>query len=228
MNISFPALLFFSGLAAYLVGSIPFSVIAGKITKGVDIRNEGSGNAGATNAFRVLGWKTAIPVLLADMAKGYLPVSFARRLPVENSELLMLLQITVLAAVVLGHAFPIWAGFRGGKAVAASAAGIAALYPLAAPLPLAIFLITLAISRIVSLSSLAAAAALIPGYFLALKINGEKPSTWLLVFFGVIVLGVMVLHLKNIARLFRGEEPRLGSDKPRKPLNGSKKEGKTT
>jgi glycerol-3-phosphate acyltransferase PlsY len=106
-------------LLAYLIGAIPFSVIAGKVLKGIDVREYGSGNAGATNTFRVLGKKAGIPVLLLDVFKGFLAVDlvwFTSYVP--STEIYINLQLAFGIAAVLGHVFPVYAGFRGGKGVA--------------------------------------------------------------------------------------------------------------
>jgi glycerol-3-phosphate acyltransferase PlsY len=202
-------------LAAYAVGSIPFAVIAGRLWKGVDIRSEGSGNAGATNVYRVLGWKAALAVLAADFAKGFLPVFFSAGLPALMSGSSpagplspTVLKIMVLAAAVLGHAFPLWAGFRGGKGVACSAGGITALFPAAAPVCLAVFALTLLFTSYVSAASLVTAwtLPLLPQILRRFIPGGEDPVL-LTVFFILIALVITVLHRKNIIRLIRGEEP---------------------
>jgi glycerol-3-phosphate acyltransferase PlsY len=202
-------------LAAYVIGSIPFAVIAGRLWKGVDIRSEGSGNAGATNVYRVLGWKAALAVLTADFAKGFLPVFFSTGLfAVMSADSAAgrfsptVLKILVLIAVVLGHAFPLWAGFRGGKGVACSAGGVTALFPVAAPVCLAVFVLTLLITSYVSAASLITAWSLPLVFVILRRLNrgGEDPVL-MTVFFVLVALIITVLHRKNIIRLIRGEEP---------------------
>jgi glycerol-3-phosphate acyltransferase PlsY len=184
--------------------------------KGLDIRTTGSGNAGATNVFRLLGWKAAVPVLLADFAKGFLPVFFAGQLLYWLSSgaetagrPAAVIPIAVLTVIVIGHAFPLWAGFRGGKGVACAAGGITAMVPIAAPFCLGLFILVLIFSSYVSAASLSAAWFLPLFYGLApVFTSGEALSYLNLAFFiGTAVL-ITVLHRKNLGRLIRGEEPR--------------------
>ena len=104
---------------AYLIGALPFSIIAGKILKGIDIREYGSGNAGATNTFRILGKKAGIPVLCLDILKGFISVSLAHYSEFgSNTEMFINISLAFGVAAVLGHVFPVYVGFRGGKGVA--------------------------------------------------------------------------------------------------------------
>jgi glycerol-3-phosphate acyltransferase PlsY len=142
-------------LLAYLIGAIPFSVIAGKVLKGIDVREYGSGNAGATNTFRVLGKKAGIPVLLLDVFKGFLAVDlvwFTSYVP--STEIYINLQLAFGIAAVLGHVFPIYAGFRGGKGVATLLGFMIGVFPEAALISIIVFVITLLFSKYVSLSSI--------------------------------------------------------------------------
>lgn len=214
MNLSLTAAVTCVVLLSYAIGSIPFALISGYVLQGADIRTVGSGNAGATNVFRILGWKAAIFVLVADFSKGFLPVFYACRFVGWLSsasdaagEFSTLIRILVLTAIVLGHAFPLWAGFRGGKGVACSAGGITAMVPLAAPLCLGVFVLVLVISSYVSAASLAAAWFLPLLYTLApVFSSGENLSVTMLVFFLGIAILLTVLHQKNIVRLIRREE----------------------
>ena len=194
-------------LAAYLIGSIPFALILGRLFAGIDIREKGSGNAGATNIYRVLGWKAAVTVLFLDLVKGFLPVFLTPVAALPRGEA-DALKIGVLAAVVIGHAFPLWAGFRGGKGVASSAGGITALYPIAAPFCLAVFAAVLAVSSHVSLASLVVAWILPVVYLGVTWIRGSALSVPLLIFFCLIPPGITWPHRKNLRRLIRGEEPK--------------------
>ena len=144
-------------LFAYLIGSLPFSILAGKLLKGIDIREYGSGNAGATNTFRVLGKKAGIPVLVLDILKGYAAVSLAFFCGYEpHTEMYINFSLAYGIAAVLGHVFPIYVGFRGGKGVATLLGMMIAVFPFAALLSIGIFIITLFFSRYVSLSSILA------------------------------------------------------------------------
>ncbi len=141
---------------AYLAGSIPSAVWAGKLFHGIDVREHGSGNAGATNTVRVLGWKTGIPVLLFDLFKGWLAASLPMFLDAapDGSEQMMILQIVCGMAAILGHVFPLFAGFRGGKGVATTFGVLLALQPWLTLTCAGIFLVVLLISGYVSLGSI--------------------------------------------------------------------------
>src|SRR6476646_4470879 len=145
-------------IAAYLIGSIPTSVWVSKKFFGIDIREYGSGNAGATNTYRVLGPKWGTTVMLVDMIKGIVAVKLALLLPqyADSDTRLQNLQIVLGLAAVIGHVFPIWADFRGGKGVATLFGMIIAIQPLVAVCCVAVFLLVLYMTRFVSLSSILA------------------------------------------------------------------------
>ena len=189
---------------AYLAGSIPSAVWAGKLFHGIDVREHGSGNAGATNTVRVLGWKTGIPVLIVDLFKGWLAVMLPEFLDAapEGSEPMMVLQIVCGMAAILGHVFPLFAGFRGGKGVATTFGVLLALHPLLTLTCAGIFLLVLFISGYVSLSSMTAVAM----FPILLVTVFRTPSTLLIMFSIVVAVAVIITHAKNIRRLLRGEE----------------------
>jgi glycerol-3-phosphate acyltransferase PlsY len=191
---------------AYLAGSIPSAVWAGKLFHGIDVREHGSGNAGATNTVRVLGWKTGIPVLIFDLFKGWLAAMLPRFLDAapESSETLMVLQIACGLAAIIGHVFPVFAGFRGGKGVATTFGVLLALHPLLTLTCAGIFLIVLLASGYVSLGSMIA-VAMFPILLVTLF---RSPSIWLTVFSVIVAAAVIITHTKNIKRLIRGEEKR--------------------
>ena len=193
--------------AAYLLGSLPFSVWTGKWFFRTDVRKHGSGNAGATNTWRVLGWKAGLPVLLLDIGKGYastwipLLITSVKFEP----ELLLWMRIACGLCAAIGHIYPVFAGFRGGKAVATLMGIILGLMPLAAVCSLCVFLVTFFLLRYVSLGSVLAAISL--PFFVILLIH---PSVIpLLLFAGVIGVMVVLTHLKNLGRLLRNEEARV-------------------
>ncbi|MCB0799791.1 MAG: glycerol-3-phosphate 1-O-acyltransferase PlsY [Bacteroidales bacterium] len=191
---------------AYLAGSIPSAVWAGKLFHGIDVREHGSGNAGATNTVRVLGWKTGIPVLIFDLFKGWLAAmlpEFLQAAP-EGSETLMILQIACGLAAIIGHVFPLFAGFRGGKGVATTFGVLLALHPLLTLTCAGIFLLVLLASGYVSLGSMTA-VAMFPILLVTLF---RTPSVWLIVFSTIVAVAVIITHKKNIKRLLRGEEKR--------------------
>jgi glycerol-3-phosphate acyltransferase PlsY len=192
---------------AYMCGSIPSSVWWGKALYGVDVREHGSNNAGATNTFRVLGPKAGIPVLMIDILKGFAPVrvlpNFSQLEP--DTPAWMWLRVGLVIATVLGHLYPVFAGFRGGKGVATSLGGVLAVHPGAAGICVAVFGLVFAASRYVSLSSLAAALS----FPLAVSLIWREPSPIKVGFSIVLCLIVIYTHRENIGRLLRGQENRL-------------------
>jgi glycerol-3-phosphate acyltransferase PlsY len=191
-------------ILSYLAGSIPSAVWAGKMFHGIDIREHGSGNAGATNTIRVLGWKTGIPVLIFDLAKGWLAASlpvFLNAAP-DGSEQMTVLKIACGMAAIIGHVFPVFAGFHGGKGVATTFGVLLALHPVLTLTCAGIFLFVLLISNYVSLSSMTA-GVMFPVLLITVF---HTPSLLLKIFSVVIALALVVTHKKNIGRLIRGEE----------------------
>lgn len=196
--------IFFNLITAYLLGSIPSAVWFGKWFNGIDVREHGSGNAGATNTIRVLGYKAGIPVLLFDVFKGFLAVKLVGwlHLPGISGTSLVYVEIGAAIAAVTGHVFPLFAGFRGGKGVGTLAGVGIALYPLALLMVLGIFIVVLAIFRYVSLASVTA-ALLFP--LVVVFVTGETRPPMVLLALAV-ALFIPVTHRKNIRRLFKGEE----------------------
>lgn len=147
-----------AGLTAYLLGSIPSAVWVGRLFHGIDVREHGSGNAGATNVIRVLGWKTGIPVLLFDMAKGFLAAMLPRlfNLAPQDSAMLVNLQIFTGLMAITGHIFPVFAGFRGGKGVATITGVVLSIHPLVTLTCFLVFVAILLITGYVSVSSMTA------------------------------------------------------------------------
>jgi glycerol-3-phosphate acyltransferase PlsY len=183
-------------MASYLIGSIPFGYILARI-KGIDIRQYGSGNIGATNVWRAMGPLSGITVLLLDALKGVAAVVIGRQAGIEGAELL------AGAAVLLGHAFPVYIGFKGGKIIATSAGVMAALAPLATLLAASVFAVVVPAFRYVSLGSVCAALSL-PLFFIALNYSRAY------ILFGVFVCVVAVFkHIPNIKRIFRGTESKI-------------------
>jgi acyl phosphate:glycerol-3-phosphate acyltransferase len=197
---------------AYLLGSIPFGVLFTRLFGGGDVRKFGSGNIGATNVARVAGPVPAILTLLFDVAKGAVPVWLAGRISNEGATWMM---IAALAAL-LGHCFPIWLQFRGGKGVATAAGAFFVLCPAALLGSVMLFLIVLFFWRYVSLASISAAAAM-PLLIYFLWAPHHAPP--LMVTFGALAAAVIVIykHDANIQRLVQGEEPKfsLGKNKKR-------------
>lgn len=171
----------------------------------IDVRTKGSGNAGATNTIRVLGPKAGIPVLLIDIFKGWLAVYIANFfVPTGNSfPDLVDLKIMLAAAAVIGHIFPIYVGFKGGKGVATLLGIGFALYPLAAGIALAVFIITLLITGYVSLGSIIAAVTF---PIVELIILGHTDYTSLIILALAVAIFIPITHRQNIKRLLKGEE----------------------
>lgn len=193
-------------VTAYLIGSIPTAVWVGRIFYKVDVREHGSGNAGATNTLRVLGWKAGVPVLLIDGLKGWAGVAMAGLLGLAQiyPAWFVNLQIVCGAAAVLGHIFPLYAGFRGGKGVATIVGVVTALVPFTVFTLLALFLAIFFSSGFVSLASITTALAF---PVVMILLYGERHPS-LIVFALLIALFIPITHRKNIRRLIHGEESR--------------------
>lgn len=191
-------------LLAYLLGSIPTSVWVGKIFFKVDVREHGSKNAGATNAIRVFGWKAGLPVFLFDVFKGWLAVMLSEFFLSHqlNNDQLVFLKIGLAAAVVLGHVFPMFAGFRGGKGVATLLGVGMAIYPLTVWVVLLIFVVILLVTGYVSLGSLTG-AILFP--FIDIFIF-KQDNIWLIGLSVLVAMFIPVTHRNNIKRLLKGTE----------------------
>ena len=192
-------------ILAYLIGSIPTSVWIGRIFYNVDVRKEGSGNAGATNTIRVLGYKAGIPVLLLDIFKGWFAVYISNffwdgTLTFPD---LVDFDIILASAAVVGHVFPIYVGFKGGKGIATLLGIGLALFPYGALIAVAVFIVTLLITGYVSLSSIVASVTF-PIVELILLGNTEYISLTILTI--AVAIFVPLTHRKNIQRLLNGEE----------------------
>ena len=192
-------------ILAYLIGSIPTSVWIGRIFFGIDVRTQGSGNAGATNTIRVLGVKAGIPVLIIDIFKGWLAVYIAHFFEPSGDSFpdLVDLKIMLAAAAVIGHIFPIYVGFKGGKGVATLLGIGFALYPLAAGIALVIFIIVISLSGYVSLGSIIAAVTF---PVVELFILGHTEYRSLIILAVAVAVFIPLTHRKNIQRLIHGEE----------------------
>jgi len=195
---------FFLIILAYLLGSIPTSLIISRTQFNIDIRDYGSGNAGATNTFRVLGSKWGSIVMFLDVLKGILAVKLALLLPfyTENEFARTNFQIGLGLAAVLGHIFPIWADFRGGKGVATLFGLIIAISPYTALGCVGVFLLVLFLTRFVSLSSILASMAF--PVFILVIFNVENDAYR--IFAIAVALLVVLTHQKNIGRLLSGSE----------------------
>ena len=200
---------------AYLLGSIPSAVWIGKKYYGIDIREHGSKNAGTTNMLRVLGRRAAAPVLALDFLKGFVAVTVIELL--QYDELIgpndiINLKIAAVVAAVLGHIFPIFAGFRGGKGVATLVGAVTGIYPPAILLCFGVWIVVLMISHYVSLSSMIAGCCFPVFTLISPKVNGSVPFV---VFSFAIAVLLIFTHRKNIKRLREGTESKIYIWKPR-------------
>jgi glycerol-3-phosphate acyltransferase PlsY len=190
---------------AYMLGSLPSAVWIGKMFYGVDVREFGSGNAGATNAFRVLGKKAGIPVLILDILKGWIAVNMTFYLldDAPGSEPYINMQIVLGIAALFGHIFPVFAGFRGGKGIATLLGIMLAIQPSASAIAILVFIIVFLVSGYVSLSSMIAGFSF-PFIIMVLFNTSVVPS--LLIFSFLIAILILVTHQKNIERLIKRQE----------------------
>lgn len=192
--------------AAYLLGSVPTAVWTGRIFHGIDVREHGSGNAGATNVMRVLGVRTGVPVLLIDMLKGWMAVSLLKLQTMigAGEEIYMLLSVLLGILAVTGHIFPVFAGFRGGKGVATISGVCFALHPAATAAALGVFILVLLLSQYVSLGSMSAGVSF-PVWVIVVF---QSPHISLWVFSLVAAVLLVLTHRKNIRRLMSRQENR--------------------
>ncbi|MCH8811205.1 MAG: glycerol-3-phosphate 1-O-acyltransferase PlsY [Gemmatimonadetes bacterium] len=185
---------------AYGAGATPTSFWLGKAVYGVDLRTKGSGNLGGTNTFRVLGWKAAVPVILVDVGKGWLPVWYFPQIQAGASPSTWALAYG--GAAILGHVFSFWVGFKGGKGIATSGGVLLGLAPVAVVICLGVWIGAASVTRMVSVASLSAALTL-P---LVVYLLPQREGSTMVWFAGGISLFVMWSHRSNIRRLLRGEE----------------------
>lgn len=195
------------GAIAYLLGSIPTAVWVGKSYYGIDVREHGSKNAGATNTFRVLGKRPGTIVLIIDIIKGALAVLmpyFVLGASIEEGRLIQIQLLTAMLAIV-GHVFPVFAGFKGGKGVATSLGIIIGIHPPAAGICLGVFLLVFILSKYVSLGAIITAVA----FPLLIIYVFHVESIWLRGFSILLGSVVVITHKKNILRLIQGQENKM-------------------
>ncbi len=194
---------------SYIIGSFPTAIIAGKLLKKIDIRDFGSGNAGATNVLRVLGWKAGVVVLLIDMIKGFVPVFWIAALIHQNPDTLIYYQILAAISAIAGHIWTLFAGFKGGKGVGTSAGVFMGLAPIPLLIALAFFIIIVAATRYVSLGSIMAALA----FLVVISIQKFATSFTvpdILYYLSVVVVVLLwYAHRENIKRLINKNENKI-------------------
>jgi len=198
----------FNTIFAYLAGSIPTAVWYGKIFHGVDVRQHGSGNAGATNSLRTLGKKAGIIVLIVDFLKGFLAVKAASLFSTETDSILPLI---MGLAVIAGHIFPIFAQFRGGKGVATAMGVLVATFPWAALGCMVVFMIIVFATKYVSLGSILGALAF--PIQLTFNLWNDNADKYAIGFAWLIFIILAVMHRQNIQRLLKGTESKFGAKK---------------
>ena len=194
-------------LLAYMMGSIPSAVWIGKLLYGVDVRDYGSGNAGATNTFRVLGKKAGLPVLILDILKGFVAVKLVwltvKYLP--DTQQFVNLELSLGLAALIGHIFPVFAGFRGGKGVATLLGILCAVHIGAALICIAVFVVTILLTHYVSLSSMLSALT----FPISIMFIYHETIPGLNIFAMFVCVLVLITHQKNIERLLSGDEGKI-------------------
>ena len=212
-------------LLSYLVGSIPASVWIGKWMYGEDVRRYGSGNAGATNAFRVFGWKAGVLSTCVDLGKGLFAAGVIGTIRLDALpelgaglfDVSMLVRILAGLAAVGGHIFPVWADFKGGKGMNTSCGVLFAITPVTTAIALGIFAGVLLASRYVSLASITAAVAFPSAVAIRRYVFGiEALDESLVIFTAILAIGVIAAHHANIRRLLNGTEKRVSNFRPSK------------
>lgn len=202
-------------LLAYMMGSIPSAVWIGKLLYGVDVRDYGSGNAGATNTFRVLGKKAGLPVLILDILKGFVAVKLVwltvKYLP--DTQQFVNLELSLGLAALIGHIFPLFAGFRGGKGVATLLGILCAVHIGAALICIAVFMVTIILTQYVSLSSMLSALT----FPISIMFIYHETIPGLNIFAMFVCVLVLITHQKNIERLLSGEEGKIAFQPGNKP-----------
>ncbi|MBC7815464.1 MAG: glycerol-3-phosphate 1-O-acyltransferase PlsY [Planctomycetaceae bacterium] len=208
-------------VGAYLAGSLPFGLIVARLAKGIDIREHGSKNIGATNVTRVLGVKWGALCFVLDVLKGVLPVLLPNVMLAAGDPNQIHWQVAAGLLAILGHMFPIWLGFHGGKGVATALGIVAVLAHVSTAITFGVFIACFAATRIVSISSIASATTFAVSQMCVLWPQPFQEKTWSLAAFSLAVpVLIIVKHRSNIVRLLRGEENRFefrGRKPPQEP-----------
>ena len=201
-----------AGLMGYLIGSIQVGLIVGRITRGIDVRDYGSGVTGATNVIRTSGWKAGVTVILLDIAKGIVPVYLGLALGhaagIDARDDRAWVAATAAFAAVVGHIWPVFANFRGGRAVATGFGAALAMNPLASVALIPVAAIVVGVTRIMSLMSITM-APLLAAVFIVLAAMDISPPAYAFYATGAAAL-IVYKHRPNIERLLAGTEPRIG------------------
>lgn len=214
-------------LASYVIGSIPSSLWMGKVYKNIDIRDYGSGNAGATNTFRILGWKAGVIVLLIDFSKGFLCTAVISQLAyhigpgpatpaVWDADSFLKIACGIMA--VVGHMFPLYASFDGGKGAATAAGMLYGIEPLSISITIAVFITVILVSRYVSLGTIIGSIVYPLSQFILIRFFNWSIDTSVVIFTSLLAIAIIAKHHGNIKRLWNGSENRISSFKPSKGL----------
>lgn len=197
-------------VVGYLLGSIPASYVAGRVLRGIDLREHGSGNLGATNVFRTLGWQAALPVLLVDIGKGALAVWIGLHVLPSWQTMPDLTGLVCAVAAILGHSFSPFVGFKGGKGVATAAGAFLTLAPAAALAAVVVWGALLFATRIMSIASVAAATVLPVNLLVFELVQGDREPRWATLILGTLIaVWVILRHRPNLVRLREGTEKAL-------------------
>jgi len=215
-------------ILSYLVGSIPASVWVGKISMGVDLREHGSGNAGATNAFRVLGWKAGTVAAVVDLGKGILAAGLIAMIRIDQLpsglgfwEVDSVVRLVAGVMAVIGHMYPVWADFKGGKGVNTTAGMLLAITPMVMLATLGVFALVLVASRYVSVASLSATVMYPTAIAIRKYVLGvEGLDASIFVFSLALATSIFVAHRSNIRRLIQGEENRIKTFRMARGMKG--------
>ncbi|MGB3047939.1 glycerol-3-phosphate 1-O-acyltransferase PlsY [Dokdonella sp.] len=206
------ALLLAKLVVAYLLGSLSGSLLLGRL-RGIDIRQSGSGNAGGTNALRVVGWRFALAVVVIDVGKGALAALLGLA-PIGGTAATSFDAVTVAAAcsfaAVIGHCWPVYFGFRGGKGAGTAVGAILVMAPMLAGMMVVLWLLVVASTRFVGLATVLAALGF-PVFVLLAEYFGHPQADAMLVFSIAVALLIVCTHRGNLLRLWLGQEPRLGA-----------------
>lgn len=206
-------------LLAYLIGSFPTSVVMGRMTRRIDIREYGSNNAGGTNAFRVLGWQAGLIVALVDLGKGIMAAVLISKIRIDPTGISHeLVQVIAGTSAIIGHIWTVLAKFQGGKGVATAAGVLIGIFPWAALISIVIFIIMVVTTRYVSLASMTAVSA-VPIVLMFLEKFSHRQVSMALWCFSIIMSSLILFtHRSNIKRLFEGTENRFNKNPFRKKM----------
>jgi glycerol-3-phosphate acyltransferase PlsY len=206
-----------ASLLSYVIGSIPFGYLIARFIKGIDIRKHGSGNIGATNVGRVLGLKWGILALVLDLVKALLPTWLLPLLLVHDPAWMGHASIACGVAAIIGHMYPCWLWLRGGKGVASALGVVAYLAPTSTAIAFAVFVVTILLWRIISVSSMLAAISFAAAHLILNHDHLWTSSGWSLTLFSLAIPTLIIIrHRSNIGRLWRGEEPRFQTTREKK------------